>query len=102
MAELEEEEKRRQAWLVERRAHFTKLREEDGSRWKVYRLTLDDLDEETLVGDDGSDVTAAYMRVLEDEVALLEKDEPWPGGIDAVEREALQVLRDLLAARAEQ
>lgn len=102
LAVLEEDEDRRRVWLAERQARFTKLREEDGTRFKVYRLTLDDLAGEALVADEGLDATATYMRVMEDEVDLLEREEPWPGGIDAVEREALNVLRDLSAAKANQ
>ena len=101
MADLEAEEQRQQVWRTAQKNRFVTIREEDGKRFKRYRLTLDDLAVKTLVPHTSDDEASSFMKVLEDEVTLLEKEPSWPGGIDAVEREALSVLRDLLVARAD-
>jgi carboxyl-terminal processing protease len=101
MAELEAEEERRNAWRSAQQNRFVRMREDDKKRLKVYRLTLDDLKKDDLALDSTDGGVSDFMKVLEDEVGFLEKELSWPAGIDAVEREALSVIRDLSVAQAD-
>lgn len=98
LAGQEERRQLRKRLMAEQAERFAMMAEQDKKRFKVYRLSLDDLVEDVLPLDDGT-AGADYMRNLEDEIARLTQGPKWPGGIDAVEREALYVLRDLLEAK---
>ena len=98
LAELKKEESRRELRIKKRTKHFIAIKKRDQKELKISRLTLDDIDAGKLPLVDPKEEADDYMRQAVDEIADLEKALRWPNGIDAVEREGLQVLRDLIKA----
>ncbi len=98
LAELKEEESRRALRIKKRTKHFSAIKKRDQKELKISRLTLDDVNAGKLPLVDPKEEVDDYMRRAADEIADLEKALRWPNGIDAVEREGLQVLRDLIKA----
>ena len=98
MAELEESEERRRVRTEERIKRFEAMGKEDKKTFKIFRLTLDDLEADSLPLFDLENVDDAYLRIAADEIADLEKTLRWPSGIDAAKRESLNVLQDLVNA----
>jgi carboxyl-terminal processing protease len=98
MAELKESEERRKVRRTEQIKRFAEVETEDKKTFTTYRLTLDDLEKESLPLLDLDDHSEDYIRRAVDEVADLEETLKWPSGIDSVKREGLHVLRDLVDA----
>lgn len=98
LMELKEDENRRKTRREEREKRFAKMEEEDRKAFKIYRLSLDDLEEETLPLLDLKKDDNRYIRTEEDELEELEQSLDWPSGLDLVKRESLHVLRDLVKA----
>lgn len=98
LRELQENELRQKARELEREERFARIEEEDKKTFKIYSLTLDDLDEAELPLLDPSNNDDRYIRVEEDELEDLESSLEWPSGLDSSKRESLQVLRDLVKA----
>jgi carboxyl-terminal processing protease len=98
LAELKEEESRRELRIKKRTKHFIAIKKRDQKELKISRLTLDDIDAGKLPLVDPKEEADDYMRQAVDEIADLEKALRWPNGIDAVQREGLHVLRDLVEA----
>lgn len=96
-AELDESETRRAARNAERRERFAKIEAEDAERLAFFRLTLDDLEAEKLVEVDRKRDAEANMRRVKDEMADLDDTPEWPSGLDAVKREAVSILSDLIS-----
>ena len=100
MRELAKNEERRRAAEVKRNELFEKIRAADREKFTVSRLTLDDLKREELPEDEREEQARADREKAGDEIAVLEGAVIWPGGIDAYERESLDVLQDLIASEA--
>ena len=98
LAELEENEKRRMTRNEEREKRFAEMEAVDQKTFQIYRLTLDDLHADELPLVDPNDDSDDYIRRAVDEEADLEEELDWPSGIDAVKREGLAVLQDLVTA----
>ena len=96
LKELSESEEERQVRTKEREDRFAKIEEQDKKNFKIYKLTLDHLDDEVLPLVDPSKEEESYIRSLVDELDDLEQTLRWPSGVDSVKREGLQVLRDLV------
>lgn len=94
--ELAESEKRRNTRNAERRERFTKIEAEDAEKMSFFRLTLDDLNLETLEEVDRQRDAEANMRVAKDKVADLDDTPDWPSGLDLVKREGIHILTDLI------
>ena len=97
-AELAEADARRKARNAERLKRFEAMGEADAKNFKMYRLTLDDVNAKTLPEVDLEGDAQRHMRHAEDAVADLDDTPEWPSGIDATKREGLAVLRDLVIA----
>ncbi len=97
-AEIAEADVRRKTRNAERLKRFAVTSEVDAKTFKVYRLTLDDVNAETLPEVDLEGDAERHMRHAEDAVADLDDTPEWPSGIDATKREGLSVLRDLIIA----
>ena len=95
-AELSESEERRKARNVERRKRFAAMEEADRERFKFYRLTLDNLEDEELPMVDREKDSEAFMRRAKDETDDLDDTPLWPSGMDPVKRESLAVISDLV------
>ena len=98
LAELKESEDRRKVRTEERIKRFAVVEEGDQKGLKILRLTLDDLEADRLPLFDSENIDDDYLRSAVDEIADLEKTLKWPSGIDAVKREGLDVLQDLVNA----
>ena len=96
LKELSDSEEERQVRNKEREDRFAKIEEQDKKNFKIYKLTLDHLDDEVLPLVDPSKEEESYIRSLVDELDDLEQTLRWPSGVDSVKREGLQVLRDLV------
>lgn len=94
--ELDASEQRRDTRNQERRERFAKTELEDAKNMAFFRLTLDDLDNEKLEEVDRQRDAEANMRVAKDKVADLDDTPDWPSGLDAVKRESIQILADLI------
>jgi carboxyl-terminal processing protease len=94
--ELEESEERRETRNAERRERFAKMQEKDSERFRFYRLTLDDLEEEELQLVDRERDAEANMRRAKDVVADLDDTPEWPSGLDIVKRESIEILSDMV------
>jgi len=97
-AELAEADARRKTRNAERLKRFEAMGEADAKNFKMYRLTLDDVNAKTLPEVDLEGDAQRHMRQAEDAVADLDDTPEWPSGIDATKREGLAVLRDLVIA----
>jgi carboxyl-terminal processing protease len=95
-AELKESETRRKARNAERRERFGKMEEADAKVFKFFRLTLDDLELETLAEVDREKDAEAFMRRVHDEEEDLDDTPLWPSGLDVVKREGLAIVEDLI------
>ncbi|MEN8784516.1 MAG: carboxy terminal-processing peptidase [Akkermansiaceae bacterium] len=98
LVELKEDEKRRALRIKERTERFAEIEKRDQKEFKIYRLTLDDVSADQLPLVDPKEESDEYIRRAVDEIADLEETLKWPSGIDAVKREGLHVLRDLIEA----
>jgi carboxyl-terminal processing protease len=96
--EIAEADGRRKARNAERLKRFTVMEKEDKTTFKMYRLTLDDVDLDKLPEVDLEGDAERHMRQAKDAVADLDDTPKWPSGIDATKREGLSVLRDLVKA----
>lgn len=96
--ELHEDETRRKTRNEEREERFARMELEDAENFKIYRLTMDNLDAETLPFVDLLKDEDEYIRSAVDELDELEIVLKWPSGIDAVKREGLRILQDLVIA----
>ena len=82
---------------AERRIRFAKIAADDAKKFKFYRITLDDLDNETeLEAYDPTQDPGDFMRRAVDETENLDDTPKWPSGLNAEKREAISVLRDLV------
>ena len=95
-AQLDESEDRRATRNLERRKRFTEIETNDAKEFKFFRLTLDDLESEKLVEVDRKRDAEANMRRIKDEMADLDDTPEWPSGLDAVKRESINILSDLI------
>ena len=96
--EIAEADARRKERNAERLERFKALEAKDKESFKVYRLTLDDVNLETLPEVDLEEDAERHMRQAKDEVADLDDTPLWPSGLDATKREGLSILRDLVSA----
>lgn len=95
--ELTESDVMQKSRNAERIDRFAKMSEQDKSRLKFFKLTLDDLDSKSpLKPFDPSMESDSYMRRAKNETADLDQTPKWPSGLDPVKRESLMVLRDLV------
>ncbi len=96
--EIAEAAARRKTRNAERLKRFAEVEEKDTKAFKMYRLTLDDVNAEKLPEVNLESDSERHMRHAEDKVADLDDTPKWPSGIDATKREGLAVLRDLVGA----
>lgn len=96
--EIAEADLRRKSRNAERIKRFAKIEEKDEENFTMYRLTLDDVNAESLPEVDLEGDSERHMRQARDAVADLDDTPEWPSGIDSTKREGLAILRDLVSA----
>ncbi len=95
--ELEESEAIKKVRNAERLERFAAIAKMDSSKFKFYRITLDDLERGAdLQAYDPSKDNGDYMRRAVDETENLDDTPKWPSGLNLEKREAMHVLRDLI------
>ena len=96
--EIAKADVRRKSRNAERLKRFAEIEEKDEATFKMYRLTLDDVNLDKLPEVNLENDSQRHMRQAKDEVADLDDTPEWPSGVDATKREGLAVLRDLVSA----
>lgn len=91
-----EMEVRRKERNRERRQRFGAIEKKDEATLKIYRLSLEDVEADSLPLLDLKEDDERHMRRANDDVADLDDTPEWPSGIDNVKREGLAVMRDLI------
>lgn len=89
-------ETRRKSINKERKIRFAEMAKEDARRYKLYRLTLDDLESPDLVPADPEKDTSQFMKMAEDPTAELDDAPDYPSGLDPELRESLNILGDMI------
>jgi carboxyl-terminal processing protease len=100
LEDLAASEERRREREVAQEERFALMAKRDREQFQIYRLTIDDVESEELPLDWESGAKTDYLRNAEDTLGDLEKEREWPHGMDAENREALQVLLDLMSMEA--
>jgi carboxyl-terminal processing protease len=99
---VQESDKRQKERNAERRERFGKIAEEDRKMLSFFKVTLEDLDNQTgLKPFDPTDDSKDYMRRAKDETEDLDQTPKWPTGLDPVKREGLMIARDLVELSAQ-
>ena len=96
--EIAEADVRRKSRNAERLKRFAETQKKDEANFKMYRLTLDDVNVDELPEVNLENDAQRHMRQAKDEVADLDDTPEWPSGVDATKREGLAVLSDLVDA----
>ena len=102
-AETAEFKQRRKTRNAERRTRFASLEEREKERFKVYRLTLDNVEDEQLTlaksGFNPEDDTMLRKKDTDDD---LDDTPEFPHGLKPMKREALNIIADLIDIEAAQ
>lgn len=96
--ELEEAEERTATRNRERKERFAEMAKQDAKAVTIYRLNLEDLENEKLVQVDRDKDKESYMQMAKDNVAELDDTPEWPSALDPVKREGISILADLVEA----
>lgn len=79
----------------ERKVRYARMEEEDARDFTIYRLTLDDVNSDTLPLSSKED-SDKYIEEAEDPEEALEDDIDYPSNLDPILREALYIVRDMM------
>ena len=102
-AETDEIKTRRTKRNEERRSRFAKLAEKEKDRFKVYRLTLDNVaNEELTLAKNGFNLEDDNMLRKEKDEEDLDETPEFPHGLKPMKREALSIISDLIDIEAAQ
>lgn len=94
--EIEEDRSREKERNAARTEHFADLAKADEANMTIYRLNIDDLKANRLPLLDLSKDAEDYIRKAKREREELYETPEWPNGLDAVMREGLEVVSDLM------
>ena len=102
-AETAEHKARRKARNAERRERFAELAKEELDRFKVYRLTLDNVgDQQLTLAKNGFNPEDDNMLRKDDEEEDLDDTPEFPNGLKPMKREALEIISDMIDIDAAQ
>lgn len=96
-ADLEE---KRKAIANDRKARFEKMALADAEKFKIFRLTLDDLASPSLVQADPSRDHQQFVRLAQDVIDESEDEPAYPSGLDPELRESLNIVSDMIELKA--
>lgn len=97
--EIAANKERRKARVAERKARIAALGEAQAGQYKVFRLTLDTVDEPSLKAEaDFTDEQTTGMRLAkdEDDIELADDKAKFPYDLEPVKLESLRILSDLI------
>lgn len=89
-------EQRRKAINKERKIRFAEMAKEDASQYRIYRLTLDDINAKELPLADPEKDNEQFMHLAEDPTAELDDSPEYPSGLDPELREGINIVQDML------
>jgi hypothetical protein len=102
-SETAEHKARRQARNAERRTRFAELAKAELDRFKVYRLTLDNVAEGELhLAKNGFNPEDDNMLRKDDDEDDLDDTPEFPNGLKPMKREALEIMSDMIEIEAAQ
>lgn len=84
----------------DRKVRFAEMAKKDEERFKLYRLTLEDLASPDLVPADPKKDTEQFMKMAEDPTENLDDAPDYPSGLDPELRESLNILSDMIELKA--
>ena len=89
-------EERRKSINKERKIRFAEMAREDATKYKIYRLTLDDVNAKELPLADPEKDNEQFMHLAEDPTAELDDSPEYPSGLDPELREGINIVQDML------
>ena len=89
-------EERRKSINKERKIRFAEMAKEDATKYKIYRLTLDDVNAKELPLADPDKDNEQFMHLAEDPTAELDDSPEYPSGLDPELREGINIVQDML------
>ena len=89
-------EERRKSINKERKGRFAEMAKEDATKYKIYRLTLDDVNARELPLADPDKDNEQFMHLAEDPTAELDDSPEYPSGLDPELREGINIVQDML------
>ena len=89
-------EERRKSINKERKIRFAEMAKEDATKYKIYRLTLDDVNAKELPLADPEKDNEQFMHLAEDPTAELDDSPEYPSGLDPELREGINIVQDML------
>ncbi len=94
--ESEEFQNRRKEVNKDRKTRFAEMAKSDAAKYKIYRLTLDDVDAEKLPLADPEKDNEQFMKMAEDPTEQLDDSPEYPSGLDPELREGINIVQDML------
>ncbi len=101
-AEIAANKDRRKARIAERKERITSLGDAQSGQYKVFRLTLDTVDEPALKAEaDFTDEQTTGMRLAkdDDDIELADDKAKFPYDLEPVKLESLRILADLIGLK---
>ncbi len=95
--ELAENQMRLKARNKERIIRFKEIQKQDVEMMDVYRLQLDDLENDHLVKLDLTNIEDTYLRSAKSDLEDLDETPEWPSQINLHTREEINILSDLIS-----
>lgn len=89
-------EERRKSINQERKTRFAQMAKDDAAKYKIYRLTLDDINAPELPLANPEKDNEQFMHVAEDPTAELDDSPEYPSGLDPELREGINIVQDML------
>ncbi len=87
---------RRKEINKDRKTRFAEMAKNDAEKYKIYRLTLDDVDAKSLPLANPEKDNEQFMKVAEDPTEQLDDTPDYPSGLDPELREGINIVRDML------
>ena len=87
---------RRKSINEERKTRFAEMAKNDASRYKIYRLTLDDVNADKLPQADPEKDNEQFMKMAENPTDQLDDSPKYPSGLDPELRESLNIVADMV------
>jgi carboxyl-terminal processing protease len=80
----------------ERKVRFAEMAQSDAAKFKLYRMTLDDLKLPQLPQSDPKKDNEQFMKLAEDPEEKLVDTPTYPSGLDPELRECLNIVSDMV------
>ena len=87
---------RRQAINAERRIRFAEMAKSDAKKYKIFRLTLEDVNKRQLPQADPEKDNEQYMKMVESPTQELDDSPEYPSGLDPELRECINIVSDMV------